>query len=57
MQERKFTDKEVYLRTAIASVIMFIVFTILMNIIIGLVAAAVTFLTGVIMGKKVMVEK
>ncbi|MHA2245878.1 MAG: hypothetical protein ACXADY_13020 [Candidatus Hodarchaeales archaeon] len=57
MQERKFTDKEVYLRTAIASVIMFIVFTILMNIILGLIAAAGTFLAGAIMGKKVMVEK
>ena len=57
MQERKFTDKEAYQRTAIIAIVMFIVFTILMDIIIGLVAAFVCILWGPYFFKKAKITK
>ena len=57
MQERKFTDKEVYQRSALLTVVMFIVLTVLIDIIIGLVAAFITILFVPYLGKQVKVEK
>ena len=57
MQERKFTDTEVYQRSAIAATVMFIIFTILIDIVLGAIAGCATFLAGAIVGRQVKVDK
>ncbi|MFX1516971.1 MAG: hypothetical protein ACFFC6_11710 [Promethearchaeota archaeon] len=53
MPERKYTNREVYQRTTIAAIITFIVLTILMDIIVGLVTACGMILIGPHFAKQV----
>ena len=57
MQGRKFTDKEVYQRSAIGAIVIFIMFTILMDVLMGLVAGCGTFLAISIVGRQATVDK
>ena len=56
MSERRYTNKEVYQRTVLAAITTFIVLTILMDIIVGLIMACGTILIVPHFAKQVKVE-
>ncbi len=57
MSERKFTDVDVFQKSAFVAVIMFVIFTVIMDIIIGIVAAFSSFCGLVIFGRGVKIDK